>query len=223
MRSAMKFIVRLLSVVLACTAARCVLAQDIDERCRALAETATVKVVFEDMPITWDTRHRPEELERMHGKGARPNHLVLGMTTAKPTARMKVEHRSVVGTTGRTCVAGSVLLTLGFSDLRVYLASTLTNPCQRKIVEEHELEHVRIWRSHLRIGARLLEPLLQKQLSAPLYLDSRDEAEPALRQQLNDTVTPLVQQLTAVVDIAQREIDTPESYRAVESRYRACP
>jgi len=199
------------------------MAQDIDERCRALAATATVSVVFEDMPITWDTRHRPDELDRMGGKGSRPHHLVLGLTTARPTARMKVEHRSLVGASGRTCVVGSLVLTLGFSELRVYLASTLTGPCRRRIVEEHELEHVRIWRNHMRASARMLEPVLQKQFASPIYVESRDEAETALRQHLNDVITPLVEQITVVADAAQREIDTPESYRAAEMRYRACP
>lgn len=213
----------LLAGLLACTAAQRAAAQDFDERCRALAETATVAVVFEDAPITWDTRYRPEEIERMNGKAAHPNHLVLGMTVGRPTARMKVEHRSLALPGGRSCVAGSVLLTLGFSDLRVYLASNLTSPCRRRIVEEHELEHVRIWRQHLRVGARMLESVLQKQLAAPLYVDDREQVEAALRQHLSDIVTPLVQQITTVADAAQREIDTPESYRAAEARLRNCP
>lgn len=214
----------LLSGLLAALAfAPCALAQDFDERCQALAQTAKVMVVFDDMPITWDTRHRPDELERLGGKGSNPHHLVLGLTTARPTARMKVEHRSLSAQTGRTCVVGSVVLTLGFSDLRVYLSSSLASPCRRKIVEEHELEHVRIWRNHMRAGARMMEPLLQKELASPLYVDSREEAESALRERLNDIVTPLVHQLTVVADAAQREIDTPESYRAAERRYRACP
>lgn len=214
----------LLSILLAmAAAATCTLAQDADERCRALAETATVAVVFEDLPITWDTRHRPDELERLHGPASQPNHLVLGLTIARPTARMRVEHRSLVVGPNRACVAGSVVLTLSFSELKVYLASNLASPCRRRVVEEHELEHVRIWRQHLRVGARMLEPILQKQLASPLYVEQREQAEPALRAHLEATVAPLVQQLTAVTAAAQREIDTPESYRTAEARFRACP
>lgn len=207
----------------ACIAAPRVMAQDFDERCRTLAEAATVSVVFEDAPITWDTQHRPEELDRMDGKTSRPHHLVLGLTTARPTARMKVEHRSHISPSGRACVVGSLVLTLGFSELRVYLASTLEGPCRRRIVEQHELEHVRIWRNHMRAGARMIEAALQKQLTSPLYIESADQAETALRQHITEVVTPLVSQLSAAADLAQREIDTPESYRAAASRYRACP
>lgn len=214
----------LLSIVMTmAAAATCASAQDADERCRALAEAATSAVVFEDAPITWDTRHRPDELERMHGAASHPNHLVLGLTIARPTARMKVEHRTLAIGPNRACVVGSVVLTLSFSELKVYLASNLDSPCRRRVVEEHELEHVRIWRQHLRVGARMLEPILQKQLASALYVEHRGEAEPALRQHLEATVAPLVQQLTVVTDTAQREIDTPESYRAAEARFRACP
>jgi len=214
----------LLSALLAmAAAATCTRAQDADERCRALAESTTVAVVFEDLPITWETRHRPDELERLHGPASHSNHLVLGLTIARPTARMKVEYRSLSVGRDHVCIVGSVVLTLSFSELTVYLASSLDSPCRRRVVEEHELEHVRIWRQHLRVGARMLEPILQKQLAAPLYVEQREQAEPVLRQHLEATVTPLVQQLTAATITAQREIDTPESYRAVEARFRACP
>jgi hypothetical protein len=215
--------VRLLAALAGICATGSAHAQHFEERCRALAETTSVSVVFEDMPITWDTRLRPEEIAQRSGRPVVPHHFVLGLTTAKPTARMSVKHHSLADTDGRRCVAGSLVLTLGFSEMRVYLASTLAGPCRRRIVEQHELEHVRIWREHMRVGAKLLEPVLAKALADPLYVDAGEPAERALRQHLEGIVAPLLQQLTATVDAAQREIDTPESYRSAESRYRACP
>lgn len=198
-------------------------ATEFEARCQQLAESAgAVNVVFEDIPVTWDTRRDPDELRRLSGGEPNPWHTVLGLTRARPTARVSSSYQSLSDPSGRTCIVGRVTVTLTFSELRVYLASSLVDPCRRRVVEEHELEHVRIWRNHLRAGGRLAEALLRKQLAAPLYVDSPAEASAALSQHVQNAVTPLLAQIATVADAAQRELDTPISYRIGADRMRAC-
>lgn len=196
--------------------------QTFEQRCIDLAKAATATVLYEDAAIAWNTRYDEAQLRRL---GAEPNthHIVLGLTVARPTARMNVRHQSLTeATTGRVCIAGSVALTVGFSEMTVYLASSLTNPCRRRIVEEHELEHVRIWRNHLRAGAQLAKPLIERQLVSPLYAEDQTAAEALLRQRVNDIVAPLIDRIAGTAHAAHRELDTPLSYQAATNRLRAC-
>lgn len=194
-----------------------------EQRCAQLAKTATVSVAFEDRPISWNTTHDDAQLRRL-GSQPNPNHIVLGLTIARPTARLNVKHNSLTeASTGRACIAGSVALTLGFTEMSVYLASSLTNPCRRRIVEAHELEHVRIWRTHLRVGVHLAKPLIEQQLAEPLYADDPEAAEALLRQRVNEITAPILDRIRDAAHAAQRELDSPLSYQTAANRLRACP
>lgn len=193
-----------------------------EQRCVELARAATATVVYEDAAISWNTRYDEAQLRRL-GSEPNPNHIVLGLTVARPTARMNVKHQSLTdAVTGRVCIAGSVALTIGFSEMTVYLASTLTNPCRRRIVEEHELEHVRIWRNHMRAGAQLAKPLIEQHLVVPIYADDQGAAEALLRQHVNDITVPIMEKIAGTAHAAHRELDTPLSYQSAANRLRAC-
>ena len=194
-----------------------------EQRCAQLAKVATVSVAFEDRAVSWNTAHDEAQLRRL-GSQPNPNHIVLGLTIARPTARLNVKHASLTeASTGRVCISGSVSLTLGFTEMSVYLASSLTNPCRRRIVEEHELEHVRIWRTHLRVGAHLARPLIQQQLGEPLYADDPAAAEALLRERVNEITAPILERISDAAHAAQRELDSPLSYQTAANRLRACP
>jgi hypothetical protein len=195
-----------------------------EQRCAQLARAATVEVAFEDAPIAWNTRYDEAQLRRMGSTTPSMEHSVLGLTVARPTARLTVKHASLVNpATSRVCIAGNVGLALGFAEMTVYLSSSLTNPCRRRIVEEHELEHVRLWRTHLRVGAQLARPLIEQRLRTPLYADDPEAAEKLLRQQVNEITAPILERISDAAHAAQRELDTPASYQAAANRLRACP
>lgn len=194
-----------------------------EQRCERLAQTASVSVAFEDTPVTWDTRRSADELRKLGPAQGNPYHTVLGLTHAKPTANIQVSHRSLTHPDGRTCIAGDIKLTLGFAELKVYLATELTNPCRRQIVEEHEADHVRIHRNHFRAGARMAEPLIKKMLNLPIYASDAEAAEAELRRHTHEIIMPVAARITKVAMEANLEIDTPASYREISARLRACP
>jgi hypothetical protein len=198
-------------------------ADNFEQRCERLARTASVSVSFEDTSVTWDTRRSAEELKKLGPAQGNPYHTVLGLTHAQPTANVQVSHRSLSHPEGGTCIVGDVRLTLSFAELRVYLATELTNPCRRQIVEDHEAEHVRIYRNHFRAGARLAEPLIKKMLILPIYASDAEAAEAELRRHTHEVVMPIATRITKVAMAANLEIDTPASYREVSARLRACP
>lgn len=74
------------------------------------------------------------------------NHLVQGLTYGQ--ARMAYTLRSVSPSdaAGAVCVVPSMQVTVGLSDLTVYLARERVPPCRRAMVEAHEQEHVAHWR-----------------------------------------------------------------------------
>ncbi len=209
--------------LLASSSALAAQADNFEQRCERLAQAATVSVSFEDIPVTWDTRRSAEELKKLGPAQSNPYHTVLGLTQAQPTANLQVSHRSLTHPDGWTCIVGDVRLTLSFSEMRVYLATELTNPCRRQIVEEHEAEHVRIYRTHFRAGARLAEPLIKKMLTLPIYASDAEAAEAELRRHTHEVVMPIAARITKVAMAANLEIDTPASYREVTARLRACP
>jgi hypothetical protein len=194
-----------------------------NERCEKLATEAAIRVLFEDKPVTRDDSHNVDELTRLAGSGVTRFHSVLGLTHAVPSASMEFLTRFLNDGEGGTCAVPSVTVKLGFSSLDVNLAREITNPCRRQIVEEHEQEHVAIWRDQLRIGARLLTTQLTNTYARPDYFRSPDDANQILRERIEQHVSIALKELQDGIMTAHRQIDSPGSYRQVENRMRACP
>ncbi len=199
-----------------------------EARCEQLARDAKIQTVFEDKPATRDNTRSLEELKRLllSSKAAtdgNPYHRVLGLTHAEPSSRLDLTSHALTDADGRQCAVPSLTLTLGFTDLKVYIAKETTNDCRRRIIEEHENEHVNAWRNHLRIGARLLTPVLQKQLAQPMYFDKAVNIKPILQQRVEDLIDFQLARLMGGIGSAHNQIDSPTSYQFEENRLRACP
>ena len=192
-------------------------------RCEALAIQARVTVDFEDRPITRDDTRSREQLRNLSQKAGTANHSVYGLTYAQARMAYALRSTALTGPDGAMCVVPSLKVTVGLQDLTVYLARELTQPCRRAIVEAHEQEHVAVWRSHLRAGARLLEPVLRDVLARPFYFASMAQAQSGLRQQIDAALAPLTQNLHDGIALANRDIDSPASYQAASQRLNACP
>lgn len=194
-------------------------ADDFESRCEALARNARVAALFQDTTVAQDNSRSVAELTGMAGTPD-PNHHVLGLTHAEPTLAVALAPR-LLGGDGRVCAAPDLTLRLAFKDLRVYLARELADPCRRSAVYLHEQEHVAAWRDHFRVGARLLEAPLREIAAQPYYLETADADQ--LRKQVEARLAPLLQRLKEGAAAAQKEIDSPASYRQVEERLHACP
>ncbi len=193
------------------------------QRCEALAIQARVTVEFEDRAITRDDTRSREQLRNLSQRGGVANHLVYGLTYAQARMAYALRSTALTGPDGAVCVVPSLSVTVGLADLTVYLARELTQPCRRAIVEAHEQEHVAVWRSHLRAGARLLEPVLRDTLARPFHFASMADAQTGLRQQIDAALAPLTRNLHDGIVLANRDIDSPASYQAASQRLNACP
>ncbi len=196
---------------------------DFAQRCEALAAQARISVVFEDRPITRDDTRTREQLRHLSQLGGAPTHHVYGLTYAQARMGYSMQSTALAAPGGAVCVIPTLSVTLGLADLTVYLARELTQPCRRAIVEEHEQDHVAVWRSHLRAGARLLEPVLREALARPFQFASIADAQTGLREQIDATLTPLTRRLQDGIVQANRDLDSPGSYQAASRRLKACP
>lgn len=199
-----------------------------ESRCELLAKESKIQTTFEDKPITRDNNRTLDELKRLSQSGktttaSNPYHRVLGLIHAEPSSRLDLSSQALTDTTGRVCAVPSLMLTLGFRELTVYIARETTNDCRRRIIEEHENEHVNAWRNHLRIGSRLLTPVLQKQLAQPMYFEKSVDFKPILQQRVEDLVDFQLARLMGGIGSAHNQIDSPNSYQFEENRLRACP
>ena len=191
--------------------------------CERLEAEAAIRVVFEDRTVSRDDSRNLDVLKRLSRSGANPYHHVLGLTHAEPSASLDLAPRILTDFDGRACGVASLNLKLGFSILQVYLASELKDSCRRRIVEEHEQEHVAVWRNHLRVAARMLEPLLHRKIGQTAYFRTATEADETLRRRVNELIVPLLKDLKDGIVADQQQIDSAASHRYVEGQMRSCP
>jgi hypothetical protein len=206
---------------LACLAAGSAGAQGVSGSCADLARNAKVAVAFRAGPVATDDSLGIQGLNGLFGKRALDNHNVFGLTHASPYFRFRATAQILVEG-DRYCAAPDLEVELGYSEMKVYLARELTDPCRREIVRAHEQEHVDTWTAHLRASAQLLQTALLGELGEVRFYGSREEAEAGIRAWAQERVAPWAARIAASVVEAQRAIDTPTSYAAVASRLRAC-
>ena len=212
-----------LVTTLVCLGAGCANADDFAARCRELSGQTNVSVAFQDRPVVTDESRNIQALNELSGKPAGGHHNVYGLTHAKPYFRLSVVPRVVVDGHGKSCAMPDIALSLGFSEITVYLARELTDRCRRNVIREHEEEHVSTWKAHLRASAQFLTTILLREMGEARTYGSRDEVEAGIRAWADGLVTPWAKRIIATVSEAQQAIDTPASYAAVVRRLRACP
>ncbi|MDQ3186839.1 MAG: hypothetical protein M3Q16_10385 [Pseudomonadota bacterium] len=191
--------------------------------CIKLGAAVAIVVTFTDIATSENSSHTVKSLKSLSGKTSDPHHNVYGLTHAEPTFSYEIKPRWQIGLAGQTCMVPDVSVKIGFSAMQIYLARELQDSCRKNIVREHELEHVLAWKSHFRIGAKLLEDPLRLAFSQPRYYASRTQAQVDLRPWAEGVLKPFQQRLMKGVTSAQRAIDSPISYNHVKKRLRACP
>jgi hypothetical protein len=196
---------------------------EIKDMFNSLVETAAVSVKFLDILNSENSSHTVKSLKSLSGKTGDLHHNVYGLTHAEPAFSYEIKSKWWISPTGKTCMVPDVSVKIGFSSMRVYLARELQDSCRKNIVRDHELEHVSAWKSHFRIGAKLLEEPLRLAFSQPRYYASKARAQADLQPWVEGVLKPLHQQIMKSVASAQRAIDSPISYNHVKNRLRNCP
>ena len=191
--------------------------------CEKLMSPGKVVVAYTDITPAEDGSRTAKALQSVPGKTRDAHHHVYGLTHAQPEFRYKFRARWRTSTDGRTCMVPDVSVKLGFTAMRVYLARELNDSCRKNIVRAHELEHASAWRSHFRIGARMLEEPLRAAFSRPRYYASQNQARADSKPWVEGILKPLHQRLMNGAVAAQRAIDSPAAYQRVAQRLHACP
>lgn len=191
--------------------------------CEKLMGPGKVTVMYADIAPAEDSSRTVKALQSMSGKTNDAYHNVYGLTHAEPEFRYTFQTRWRTSPDGRTCMVPDVSVKLGFAAMRVHLARELQDNCRRNIVREHELEHVSAWRSHFRIGTKMLEEPLRAAFSQPRYYASQNLAQADLKPWVEGILKPLQQRLMNGAVAAQRAIDSPTAYQRVSQRLHACP
>lgn len=194
-----------------------------EQACEQMAAAAQMRIVFEDRPVTRDDSRSTDVLKRLLQAGSSPYHSVLGLTHAEPSASLEFSPQLLIDAGGRVCGVASGTLKLGFSALQVYLANDLKDSCRRFIVDEHEQEHVAVWRNHFRAGARMIETVLRNKLGQAAYFADPEQARAVLRQRAETLISALLKSLQDGVGASHQQIDSAGAYRYLEGRLRACP
>ncbi|MEP6606878.1 MAG: hypothetical protein ABJA60_12290 [Nitrosospira sp.] len=194
-----------------------------EDRCRKLVEASVVVVTFVDIATSENNSHTVKSLKSLSGNTGDLRHNVYGLTHAEPTFSYEIKSKWQISPTGKTCMVPDLSIKMGFSSMRIYLARELQDSCRRNIVREHELEHVVAWKSHFRIGAKLLEEPLRRAFSQPRYYASTAQAQADLQPWVEGALQPLHQRIMKSVISAQRAIDSSISYNHVKNRLRNCP
>lgn len=192
--------------------------------CQAMLAQAHIGVVFEDAVVARDDSRGLEELKGLSRQSSGPYHQVYGLTQAQAGTRYAVRAAMLAHADGRVCVVPSLDVTISVTGLTVYLARELgDNACRRAIVEDHEQQHVAVWRNHLRAGARLLEPALRERLAEPFVFASAQAMKDGFRGRVEAVLKPLLRQLQDGIVTAHRHIDSAQSYQETAQRLMACP
>ena len=193
------------------------------ETCAPLAAGASVTVTYQEQPVHTDDTLDVRRLTAISGNESLAHHNVLGLTHAVPDYRVTGNMRFTPDAAGGVCASPDITVTVGLSELTVYLAREITDACRRQVIREHEAEHVRVWQQFLRAGARMMEIQLRRELAVPRHYASPLEAEKAGQQWVNGLLGAKVKALSEEIRLAQRSVDSPISYAQVAGRLRACP
>ncbi|HET7062279.1 MAG TPA: hypothetical protein VFI43_08895 [Nitrosospira sp.] len=190
--------------------------------CEKTVGAGKVVVTYIDSETIYNSSHSTKSLQSRTAKSSDSYHSIYGLTHAEPSFRLEIRSRLLVNADGQTCMVPDVSVKLGFSAMHVYLAKELGDSCRKNIVREHELEHVSTWKSHFRIGAKMLKEPLRAAFSRPRHYSSEKEAQADLKPWVEEVLKPLQHKLVNSVMDAQRAIDAPASYERVRQRLYMC-
>jgi len=194
-----------------------------DLTCEQIASLAAVDVAYVDAQVREDHTQSVVQLKRLAQGNIQDHHMVYGLTHAEPELNYKFSLVFASTPDKKVCVVPNIRITSGFKEIKVFLASEVQDTCKKTVIRDHEYEHVRAWKTHLRAGSRLMTGPLLSALAAPQTYDSVAEAERLYPQLVEKTIQQWDQRLKNNLADAQQSIDSPFSYGLVEQRIQACP
>lgn len=186
-----------------------------------------VSLTRNDGEIRLDNRKSRAELQRMQqsrgkagafGAGWTP----VGLTLTELKYAMKVRVEAVTSGQSRYCARlTEVSADIGFENMDVFVADKFKpGSCAFRSINDHELTHVAVFRETLDVyHPRMLRRLERTARSlGPVRASSPDAAARILQSKLRAAIDPLFAEMNRTMDRNNARLDTPERYRAEQSR-----
>ena len=171
------------------------------------------------------TRSDLKRIQKRHGgKETKRGWYPLGLTQAEMRIDMRLGVRVVPVSANRFCAAPvKVEVTAGFPTFVIYIDRKYRRGgCAYRAILDHEDEHVAIYRATLKRYA----PWIKKNLALevrrfrPVTVGSRERAAERVKELLMGKLRPLVKKMETNAELANAEIDTVSSYRAIHAKCR---
>ena len=187
------------------------------DECDQLPKPAVVVKRLDERFVV-NVQHSYKALNHLGAALARPGNQVLGLTRGNSVAHFASSIPSYVDRTGRwECASPQLALTLGFSQMTVYVAKEFPEgSCAYKEIYQHELRHVKAYQTHLAsIEQDVTVTLNRRFATGSPWRGPVGQARAQLQRELNERWLPYIKREMARADEVQALIDTPEEYARV--------
>jgi hypothetical protein len=141
--------------------------------------------------------------------------IMMGMTSSHTLAEIDISGPLLLDlASARECLAPRIYVELSYQPLDVFVAREFSPySCPFRVVIEHELRHVQIYREQLpRIEAMVRRELELRYADRPLYA-SAGQALNQLQAEVDTWLRPQIRAELAEVELMQRALDNPEEER----------
>ncbi len=171
------------------------------------------------------TRSDLNRIQKRHGgKETKRGWYPLGLTQAELRIDLRLGVRVVTVAGGRFCAAPEkVEVTAGFTTFVIYIDRKYRRGgCAYRAILDHEDEHVAIYRDTLRRYAPWIKERLALEVRRlrPVTVGSRERAADRVKKLLMGKLRPLVKKMETAAELANAEIDSVTSYRAIQTKCR---
>jgi hypothetical protein len=146
------------------------------------------------------------------GTHANASQLMLGMTSTSPRSEILIDAPGLQDRrTALECVAPRISVDLSYSPLRVDVAREFrTSTCPYRVVYEHEMQHVQLYREQLpRIQRKVRAELERRYGSRPLFAPA-GQGLARLESDVDTWLRPMIRAELDQVEQFQAALDTPE-------------
>jgi hypothetical protein len=143
---------------------------------------------------------------------ATSSQLALGLTSGTQRTEIILDGPALRDKAGkRECVSPRIYVDLAYAPLQVYVAREFhPQSCAWRSVYQHEMQHVQLYRDRLpALERRVREALAQRYGTHPVYA-ARGAGLPALQDDVDNWLRPLIRAGVADIEREQALLDTPE-------------
>ncbi|HSR55255.1 MAG TPA: tetratricopeptide repeat protein [Alphaproteobacteria bacterium] len=181
-----------------------------------------IDIKAEFPPVKFDHTRSIADLGKISGAGHRRR--ILGLM--KPDFRLRTLPRSEsLSSGGQYCfwISGFEVI-LRYAQVHVYVAREYAKgSCEYDAILEHEMEHVTVARKNLEEYAPRIRDALERgsvpTAQTPIIVASAADAARDVKEISRENLEPIYRSMLRALYIAQRKVDSPQSYAAV---FRKC-